>query len=392
MRTALIHDWVVTLGGAERVLAALHDLLPDATLHTLFARDESLTALGFDPAGVKRSPLQRLPGIERRYRALLPLFPLAIESLDLSEYDLIVSASHCVAKGVLTTAEQRHVCYCFTPVRYAWDMTHSYLSEHRLGWGPKGLIARLGLHYMRQWDASTAPRVDQFIAISEYTKRRIRRTYGREASVVYPPVDVERFADSRERGDYFLFASRLVPYKHGPLIVEAFAKLGLPLVVVGEGPELERCRALAKRTGTITIAGHVGDAELADLMGRARAFVFAAEEDFGIVPVEAQAAGTPVIAYGKGGASETVIGADGHNWDRASGVHFDAQTAESLADAVRRFVAWEPCFRAKVIRANAARFGRARFDKEMRAALEEKHHPMSAADREISTHFSSVEL
>jgi len=373
VKIALVHDWVVTIGGAERCLEVFRELFPQAPLYTLVYAPESIRRLGFDPARVHGSFLQRLPRAQKWYRRYLPLYPLAIEQFDLSAYDVILSSSHAVAKGVLTRAGQLHICYCHTPMRYAWDLTHAYLREHGLERGCRSALARFFLHYLRLWDSLTANRVDHFLANSRYTARRIWRAYRREAAVIYPPVEVEYFqanSENTQKEDFFLFVSRLVPYKRADLAVAAFTRLGLPLLVVGDGPQLKECRRLAGKN--VKFLGYQDNKTVSELLARARALVFAAEEDFGIVPVEAQAAGTPVIAYGKGGALETVIPASGGNWPEATGIFFPSQTVDALAEAVRRFLQVEDKFCLGVLQKNARRFNRERFKEEMKNFVEEK--------------------
>ncbi len=370
MKIALVHDWVVSLGGAEKCLENFRQLYPQAHLYTLLYKTETIKELGFAENQVTASFLNKKRGIIDKYRRYLPVFPYAIEQLDLSHEEIILSSSHCVAKGVLTRGDQMHICYCHTPVRYAWDLTFRYLQENSLDKGMKSLLARIVLHYLRLWDTATANRVDYFIANSHFTADRIWRTYRREATVIYPPVDLERFQLQEERDDYFLFVSRLVPYKKADLIIRAFTAMGLPLKVVGEGPQLEECRKLAGANVSI-LGGLTGD-QVAGLMARARALVFAAEEDFGIVPVEAQACGTPVIAFGRGGATETVIPVDGTNWDKATGVFFYEQSESAIRAAVKQFIEGEACFDRQEIRKNAEKFSAGRFKKEITAFIREK--------------------
>lgn len=370
MKIALVHDWVVTKGGAENCLENFRQLYPQAHLYTLLYKTETIKELGFAENQVTASFLNKKRGIIDKYRRYLPVFPYAIEQLDLSHEEIILSSSHCVAKGVLTRADQLHICYCHTPVRYAWDLTFRYLQENSLDKGMKSLLARIVLHYLRLWDTTTANRVDYFIANSHFTAARIWRTYRREATVIYPPVDLEKFQLHKERDDYFLFVSRLVPYKKADLIIRAFTAMGLPLKVVGEGPQLEECRKLAG--AHVSILGGVAGDRVAELMARARALVFAAEEDFGIVPVEAQACGTPVIALGRGGATETVIPADGSNWEKATGIFFYEQSELAIRDAVKQFMEWEACFDRQVIRKNAERFSAERFCQEIKDFIKRK--------------------
>lgn len=363
MKIALVHDWVVTLGGAERCLESFHQMYPDAPLYTLVYDPQSVERLGFLPGQVHASFLQRMPRAAKWYTKYAPLYPLAIEGFDLGAYDVIISSSHAAAKGVLVRADQIHICYCYTPMRYAWDLTHQYLRDSGLHRGLKGALGRFMLHYLRMWDLGTSNRVDRFVAISNYVARRIWRTYRRDAQVIYPPVDVNRFRADRQRDDFFLFVSRLVPYKRADLVVDAFTQLGLPLVVIGDGAEAER---VSDRAGkNITFMGRQSDDVVKDYMERCRALVFAADEDFGIVPVEAQAAGAPVIAYGKGGVLETVVGATGDNWETATGIFFEDQNVQSITEAVKRFVSVERFFLRKAVRQNAERFDRLRFNQEI---------------------------
>ncbi|PKM76803.1 MAG: glycosyl transferase [Firmicutes bacterium HGW-Firmicutes-15] len=371
MRAALVHDWVVTPGGAERCLAVFHELYPKAPLYTLFYNDKEIRKLGFAQEEVQASFLQGKKTILERYRNFLPLFPYAIEQLDLSDYDLILSSSHCVAKGVLTRADQLHICYCHTPVRYAWDLTHRYLQENSLTRGLKSTIARMVLHYLRMWDIQSSNRVDYFIANSHYTARRIWRAYRREATVIYPPVDLEIFPLLEKKENYFLFVSRLVPYKQAELVIETFNRTGNELKVVGDGPQLNRCHRLSGKN--VEIMGYRTGSELAEIMGRARALIFAADEDFGITPVEAQACGTPVIAFGRGGVTETVIPANGNNWDQATGIFFFEQTVSQLECAIGQFLDWEGNFNPLVIRHNAERFNSLRFKADVQAFINSKY-------------------
>jgi len=337
-RVAIVHDWLVVLGGGEGVLRELIALFPDCDLFAVvdFLSDADRARLFGKRATT--SFIQRLPFAKTKYRGYLPLMPLAIEQLDLAAYDLVISSSHAVAKGVITGPDQIHICYCHSPIRYAWDLQHQYLRQAGLTRGLKSLSARLILHYIRIWDLRTANGVDQFIANSAYIARRIKKIYRREAVVVHPPVDVGRFTARLDKEDFYFTASRLVPYKRVDLIVEAFANMPQRrLIVIGDGPEMARIRKVAGPN--VTLLGFQPNDVLRDHLQRARAFVFAAEEDFGILPVEAQACGTPVIAFGKGGALETVIGADDAQGRPQTGVFFGEQTVAAVIDAVARFEA-----------------------------------------------------
>lgn len=370
MNLALVHDWVVVIGGAERSLEVFHELWPEAPLYTLVYAEESVRRLGFEPGQVNASFLQRFPRAQKWYRKYLPFYPLAIEQFDVSGYDVIFSSSHAVAKGVLTRSDQLHICYCHTPMRYAWDLTHRYLRENSLEKGIKSTLARAILHYIRLWDNSTSYRVDYFLTNSKYTARRIWRVYRREAAVVYGPVDIDRFRPLLPKDEYFLLLSRLVPYKRADLVINTFNKLGLPLLVVGDGPQFQDCRRIARKN--VTLLGYKDDSCVAELMARARALIFVAEEDFGLVPVEVQACGTPVIAFGKGGVEDTVVPATGDNWESATGIFFHEQSVEALEAAVKQFLVWEGRFQPEVLRRNAERFSRERFKQRVGDFVREK--------------------
>ncbi len=296
--------------------------------------------------------LQNLPGSRRGVQKYLPLLPLAIEQLDLRAYDVILSSSHTVAKGVLTSPGQIHICYCHAPMRFAWDMTFDYLRSSNLGYGPKGIAARYLLHGLRQWDVLSANRVDYFIANSQNTARRIWRYYHRRATVIYPPVNIERFPFLAQKEDFYVTISRLVSYKQVSLIIRAFNQLKLPLVVIGTGPELEKSRQLAEPH--IQVLGWQPDDVVEKYMSQAKAFVYAAYEDFGIAVVEAQACGTPVIAYGAGGALETVR--DIRVEEDGTGIFFPEQTEAALVEAVVAFEKYQGQISAYGVRSHAAKF------------------------------------
>jgi len=359
MKVAIVHEWMIDYKGSERVVEQMLHCYPQADLFATveFLPPEERFFLG--GRTVRTSFIQRLPGARRRYQKYLPLMPLAVEQHDLSAYDLVISSSHAVAKGVLTGPDQLHLCYCYSPIRYAWDLQHQYLHESGLDRGLKGVLvgwlARWLLHRIRIWDVRTAQGVDAFAGISHYIARRIRKVYRREAVVIYPPVDVERFTPQGAKEDFYLCASRMTPYKRVDMVVEAFA--GMPerrLVVIGDGPGWEKARAAARGAANIELLGFRDSDVLRDHMRRARAFVFAAEEDFGIAPLEAQACGTPVIAFGRGGALETVRGLD-HK--EPTGVFFSQQTPEALREAVELFEGSQDRITVQACRANAERFG-----------------------------------
>ncbi|MGC8774376.1 MAG: glycosyltransferase family 4 protein [Chlorobaculum sp.] len=366
MRIAIIHDWLVTYAGAERVLEQMLECYPDADLFSLvdFLPKNERGFIKNKP--VVTSFIQHLPKAATHYRNYLPLMPLAVEQFDLSAYDLVISSSHAVAKGVLTGPDKVHVSYVHSPIRYAWDLQHQYLAESGLSRGVKSWTARAILHYIRLWDHRTVHGVDVFIANSDFIARRIRRVYGKKSTVIYPPVDVSAFAFQATKEEFYLTASRMVPYKKIPLIIEAFAALpDKRLVVIGEGPEMEKCRAIA--ANNVELLGWRPFEVLRDYMQRAKAFVFAAEEDFGIAPVEAQACGTPVIAFGKGGALETIIGLDERS---PTGVFYGTQSVESLREAVSLFEHEHSMISAEACRTNALRFSQERFRDQFKAVVD----------------------
>jgi glycosyltransferase involved in cell wall biosynthesis len=368
MKTAIVHDWLTTYAGAERVLEQMVQVYPDADLFSLidYLPDQERGFL----AGrqVRTSFLQRLPGMRSHYRRWLALMPLAIEQFDLSGYDLVLSSSYAVAKGVLTGPDQLHLCMCYSPPRYAWDLQHQYLRETGLDRGIKGWIARWILHRLRVWDARTSNGVDGFMAISHFIERRIWKTYRRESTVIYPPVDVEAFTPGGPPEDFYVTASRMVPYKRIDLIVKAFGAMPeRQLVVIGDGPEDTRIRASAGPN--VRFLGRQPFEVLRDHLRRARAFVFAAEEDFGIAPLEAQACGTPVIAYAKGGVLETIQGLE---TAAPTGVYFGQQSAESVVAAVETFEREGGRITAHACRANALRFGPERFRRELREYVDDQ--------------------
>jgi glycosyltransferase involved in cell wall biosynthesis len=360
IRIAIIHEWFVNYAGSERVVEQILNLFPHADLFAVvdFLDEEKR---GFiQNKSVTTTFIQNLPFAKTKFRQYLPLMPLAIEQLDLSAYDLIISSSHAVAKGVLTSLNQLHISYVHSPIRYAWDLQHQYLQESNLEKGFKSWIARWILHQIRIWDHRTANGVDLFIANSQFIARRIHKVYRRDAQVIYPPVDLQNYSLQSQKQNFYLTASRLVPYKRIDLIVEAFAELGdRQLTVIGDGEQMTKIRAKAGRN--VKFLGHREPEELREYMQNAKAFVFAAEEDFGITPVEAQACGTPVIAYGRGGVRESVIGLDS---DRPTGVFFGSQTVEGIREAIFEFENLGDRISPIDCRENAMRFSTERFQRE----------------------------
>ena len=354
MKYALVHEWLTpkATGGSELVVQAILKHI-DADLYALIDFESTNPQSYLFGRSIGTTFLQRLPLARNGVQKYLPLLPLAIEQLDLREYDVVLSSSHAVAKGILTTPQQLHICYCHTPMRYAWDLTFDYLRSSRMGRGPQGFITRYLLHWLRQWDVLSANRVDYFIANSRHTARRIWRCYRRDAAVIYPPVNIERFPFQEQKEDFYLTVSRLVSYKQVCLIVEAFNQLGHPLVVIGEGPELEPIRKLAQPN--VQVLGYQPDSVVEQYMAQAKAFVYAACEDFGIALVEAQACGTPIIAYGAGGALETIRDIRQHP-DSATGLFFLSQSTTALIEAVKTFEASQGAFSPERCRLNAAGF------------------------------------
>jgi glycosyltransferase involved in cell wall biosynthesis len=348
-RVALVHDWLTGMRGGEKVLDAVAELFPAATLHTL-VHVPGTVAPRIERLQPRVSALGRLPAVGRYYRQLLPLFPAAVEQFDLDAADLVISTSHCAAKSVVAPGRARHLCYCFTPMRYAWDQFDAYFGTSRLG--ARTRLMRPALAALARWDASTAGRPDRYVAISQYVADRIRRYYNRQSAVVYPPVDTEFYQPATVVADagYYLVVSALVPYKRLDVAVEACRLAGRPLKVVGQGPERRRLEA---RGGPhVEFLGAVSDDAVRQLYQGARAVLLPGEEDFGLVPVEAQACGRPVIALARGGARETVL-------DGETGVLVADSTAEAFAEGVRRLerLTIDPVR----VRAHALRFSRTRF-------------------------------
>jgi len=357
--TAIVHDWLLSpFAGAERCLRAIHELY-QAPIYTLLRDKGGLKGSYFADLEVISSFIQKMPFAGRWYRNYLPLFPFAVEQFDLSSYDLILSSSHCVAKGVLSHAEQLHICYCHTPMRYAWDLTHEYLARM----GIKKGIMRAFLHRLRGWDVQSAHRVDHFLANSKFVAKRIRKIYGRQAHVIYPPVDVEFFGLEERKEGYYIAASRFVSYKKMDLIIDAFSSMPKKrLVVVGEGPEEKRLKKMAGKN--VEFLGFQEDRMLRGLLQRAKAFVFAAVEDFGILPVEAMACGTPVIGLKRGGLCETVL-------DGVSGLFFDEPDSSSICSAVERFENMD--FEPRRVRERAEIFRKERFEREFFEFVESRY-------------------
>lgn len=357
----IVADWLVTYAGSEKVIKEFIEIYPQAEIYSIidFLSDEDRRFLGGKKAHT--SFIQRLPLAKKKYQKYLPLMPLAIEQLDVSKHNIVLSSSHAVSKGVITGPDQLHICYIHSPIRYAWDLQHQYLRESSLNRGVKGFIARWFLHKIRIWDCRTSNGVDHFIANSHFIARRVKKVYGRNADVIYPPVDVNAFSLCIKKDDYYFTASRMVPYKKMDLIVEAFGHMpDKKLIVIGDGPEMSKIRA--KAGSNVEILGYQSNHVMLTHMQKAKAFIFAAEEDFGITPVEAQACGTPVIAFGKGGTLETIrpLGID-----KPTGVFFYKQNVDALIQAVSKFEQNQSFFEPQNCRENALRFSVERFKKEI---------------------------
>lgn len=362
-RVAIVHDWLVEKGGAELVLKELIACYPNADLFSLLDffgnEDREFYLAG---KSVATSFLQNMPMAKNKYRNYLPLMPIAIEQFDLTKYDLVISSSYAVAKGVITGPDQLHVCYCHSPIRYAWDMQYQYLSEAKLTNGLKSIFVKWVLHKLKNWDYRSSASVDSFFANSYFISRRIMKFYKRDSIVINPPVDISAFSLCENKDDFYLTASRMVPYKKIDLIVKAFSKMPeKKLIVIGAGPDFDKISKLA--TDNVIMMGYQSFSVLKDYMQRAKAFVFAAEEDFGIVPVEAQACGTPVIAFRKGGALETVS-------EGISGVFFDEQTTESIIGAVNSFE--NITFIPSVVRDNSLKFSIENFRSKIKESIDER--------------------
>lgn len=367
-KIAFVSDALTIYGGAERAFEQMLDVFPDADIFALvdFVPQEQREFLRGKP--IRTSFIQNLPFARRRFRLYFPLWPLAIQQIDVSSYDIIISSSFAVAKGVITGPDQLHICLCFSPIRWAWDLQHEYLEVRGLARGLRSWFVRYCLYRMRIWDCVTAGAVDHFIAISHFIADRITKFYRRSSEVIHLSVDLEKFPLCTEKEDYYVAASRFVPYKRMDLIAEAFA--GMPdrrLIMIGDGPELAKVRDKVKGSSNIEIMGYQPASVLCDKLRRAKAFVFAAKEDFGIAPLEAQACGTPVIAFGRGGALETIRG---FGQPHSTGVFFPEQTVGSIRDAVEIFERNRGNFTPAHCRENAARFSNEVFRARVAQAVE----------------------
>jgi glycosyltransferase involved in cell wall biosynthesis len=379
MKIALVHEWLTpkATGGSELVVKEILSFI-DAEIFALIDFESSNPHSYLYQRKINTTFLQHFPLSRNGVQKYLPLLPIAIEQLNLTEYDVILSSSHAVAKGVITRPDQLHICYSHTPMRYAWDLTFDYLDKSKLGKGIQGIIARYILHRLRQWDVTSSNQVDYFIANSHHTARRIWRCYRREAKVIYPPVQVQEFPFQLQKSDYYITISRLVSYKKISLIVEAFNQLGKPLVVIGDGEEMKQIQAIAK--ANITLLGSVEYDTLKEYLANAKAFVYAACEDFGIAIVEAQACGTPVIAYASGGATETVIDIR-QDREKGTGVLFSEQTVEGIIKGVETFLEVEKYIKLENCRTQAEKFSVQVFKQSYLDFLESCYHNFKSSSR-----------
>ncbi|MGR3317157.1 MAG: glycosyltransferase [Candidatus Anammoxibacter sp.] len=396
MKVALIHDWLTGMRGGEKCLEVLCDLYPDADIFTLLHKKGSVSDC-IEKRNIKTSFIQNLP-FSSKYRRFLPLFPTAIELFDLSDYDLVLSSSHCVAKGVITRPDAVHICYCHTPMRYVWDMYHAYFGKERVGFISRVFFPIIAT-YLRLWDASSSSRVDHFVTNSNFVAKRILKFYGRKSEVVYPPVDCSAFKISANVADYYLMVTAFAPYKRVDLAIRAFNRLQLPLIIIGSGQDEKRLRGIS--ADNVKFLGWQTDEKVSEYYSKCKALVFPGEEDFGIVPLEAQASGRPVIAYGKGGVCETVVAANPRNnaspglhsevdgrqsemrdyeidTGNATGLFFYEQTVNAIVNAVKEFEKIAQSFDSKSIRNHALKFDKPVFKERIKNSIDEMYEKLKA--------------
>jgi glycosyltransferase involved in cell wall biosynthesis len=365
LKTAIVHEWFVNYAGSERVVESLTNIWPNADVFALVDfLDDKQRQIILKGKHAHTSIIQKLPFARKKHRNYLPLFPFAVERLNLSGYDLIISSSHAVAKGIKTKPDQLHISYCHSPMRYAWDNSKQYLAEANADKGIKGILANSVINYLRKWDLATSVRPNYLIANSNFIAGKLKRIYHRQATVIYPPVDVDKFTFKTEKENYYLTASRMVPYKRIDLVVSAFSQLpDKKLFVVGNGPEFDKIKKNASQN--IELLGYREGDDFKKIIANAKAFVFAAEEDFGITIVEAMACGTPVIALNKGGTTETAV-------DGKTGILFDSQNTDSIKKAVLRFEEEANTFNPREISDHAKQFSRKIFEDKIKKYVQDK--------------------
>lgn len=361
MKIAIVHDYLNQYGGAERVVEVLHEVFPEAPIYTSIYLPHNMPD-SFKKMDIRTSFMQKLPFLHKHFKKYLLLYPKAIESFDLNEYDVVLSSSSAFAKGAIKGTETCHICYCYAPMRFVWNY-EEYVARENFGKSIRKILP-LAIQKLRKWDETTVNRVDYYIAISENIRKRINQWYHREAEVIYPPVNTEIFQPSKEIGNYFLVVSRLNSYKRIDLVIQVFNELKFPLRIIGDGPHRSGLEKMAHQN--INFLGKVSDEKLAENYSKCKALIFPSAEDFGIAPLEAQASGRPVIAYAAGGALETVV-------DGVTGIFFKEQTVESLIEAVKRFEEIKNIFNSKRIRENALRFDKEIFKKKIKSFIEEKY-------------------
>jgi len=358
-KIALVHDFLLKLGGAERVLKIFADMFPDAPIYTLLY-DEKAVGSVFPKERIRSSSLQKLPKfIRKRQKYLLPKMPIAIEKMDFSDFDIVLSSNSAFAHGIVTNTDTKHICYFHSPMRYAWDWTHEYIKEQNIGRLKKTMIAIL-LNKIRMWDQIASDRADVYVANSKTVRNRIMKYYRKDSRIIYPPVDIKRFKPKKKKENFFLIVSTISPYKRIDLAVQLFNKIGKELVIIGSGSQLPYLKSIAGPN--ISFLGFRSDKEIAEYYQNARAFILPGEEDFGITPVEAMASGTPVLAYKKGGATETVI-------PGVTGEFFNKPTIDSMEQGLARLLINEQRYKMKAMREQAERFSQERFIKEIQDEL-----------------------
>jgi len=371
MKIAIVHDWLTGMRGGERCLEVFSELFPDADLFTLLHIKGSVSE-SIEKMHIQTSFLQHLPFVKGKYRCYLPLCPSAIECLNVKRYDLLLSISHCAAKGVIPGPNALHISYILTPMRYAWDMYHEYFGNKYAGRLKKPFVGILA-HYLRLWDITANNRVDHFICISDHVAKRIKKYYRRDAEVIHPPVDIKRFSIANKTDDFYLVVSAFAPYKRLDIAIQAFNQLKKRLLIIGKGQEEKRLKSIAH--SNIEFLGWQPDEVVAEYFSRCKAFIFPGEEDFGITPLEAMASGRPVIAYGEGGVLETVIPLELSNSDsryNPSGVFFYEQSVGALIEAVKTFESNQGYFDSKKLRDHAKKWNRSMFKEKIRASIEKK--------------------